>query len=127
MRSYETDILSLQERTNMIEAIKSAVISSSAPTIAPVVHRQGDVRNSVHISNNKPNRVEDLVLYTDYEMLKELNNKLSFPFKVTSTQEDANFLFIMRNIRNFLEIEPRLSQFPYEGGFVRKVAILSEL
>ena len=69
--------------------------------------------------------VEDLVLFTDYEMLKELNGKLSFRFKITDNQEDANFLFIMRNIRNFLEIVPRLSQFPYEGGFVRKVATLS--
>lgn len=109
----------------MIEAVKSAITSSSAPTIAPVVHRQGDVRDSVAITNNKPNMVEDLVLFTDYEMLKELNGKLSFRFKITDNQEDANFLFIMRNIRNFLEIVPRLSQFPYEGGFVRKVATLS--
>jgi hypothetical protein len=65
-----------------------------------------------------------LKVYTDYQFALKTFEKLTTLVDVVDNAEDADLLFVMDNIRNFLSISQRnqVCQFPYEGGLVRKVS-----
>jgi len=62
-----------------------------------------------------------ICIYSDYAVASD-PSLYSEDFQFVSLPEEADFLLITAHVSDFLAISPafRLSQFPYESGFVRK-------
>lgn len=112
------EILPDYERLSLQEAVRTA--SVDVKLINPVTSTdiKKDSRSDQFAT---PSSIAKLKVYTDYEYFKNLQGKLNFQFQLVNSKEEADFLFLTKNIRDFYSFSQRISQFPYEGGFVSKV------
>ena len=120
---YDHELLSLQEAVHM--ALKDTKLINPAPVTSSSELKR-DKRSTNHDDDTfvVPNSISDLKVFTDYEYFgKNLIDKLDLAFQLVNTKEEADFLFLAHNIRDFYSIPStqRVNQFPYEGGFVCKV------
>lgn len=114
------DILHDQERSSLLEAVKATINDSiliNPPLVSSELKQDKRSFDDVFI----PGTLSQLKVYTDYEFFKNLINKLDFQFQIVDAREEADFLFLAHNIRDFYSISQRVNSFPYEGGFVCKV------
>ena len=119
-----SEILYEHERLSLQEAVRMALIDTKLINPAPRVSSSSELKMDKRSSDDLfiPNNISQLKVYTDYEYFKNLIGKLDIEFQVVNTKEEADFLFLVHNnIRDFYSISQRVSQFPYEGGFVCKV------
>ena len=75
-----------------------------------------DSRSQYRIQDEK-----NIKIYTDYDTIKnELKDNLADNLQLVDNEDEADFLFLTSNVKNFLSINKLLNQFPFEGGLVRK-------
>lgn len=75
-----------------------------------------DTRLPINIKDNN-----NIKIYTDYDVIKnEVIDYLSSNITIVDNEDDADFLFLTRHVKEFLKINKILNQFPYEGGIVSK-------
>lgn len=75
-----------------------------------------DTRIPVEIKDSN-----NIKIYTDYDVIKnELKDFLTKDITIVDNKDDADFLFLTDNIKDFLKIDKLVNQFPFEGGLVRK-------
>lgn len=76
-----------------------------------------------------PTKKERTKIFTDYEVLDELLGTMALPDGLVqvSAEEEADFLFVYRHIRSFLQLplHQRVCQYPYEASVVRKVLCMN--
>lgn len=96
-------------------------------------HSQLKSNNNASSSGRKDSRLDQIAsisrptvikFFTDYDVLINDITLLSNDFIRVDTAEEADFLFLMKQIKNFLTIptQQRVSQFPYESAIIRKVS-----
>jgi hypothetical protein len=117
------------------EAIKQLVlgaVSSSIPTLGSNTVPRKDLRP--YNTEQTPTSLSDVNVYTDYEFgfqslqaagIPSTLGPLGYPPPVGEDNlllHPHNFLFLMTHIKDFTNLPEnlRVSQFPFEGGFVRK-------
>jgi hypothetical protein len=116
-----------QEFDMVHSAILGASDTARDPLALPCVptpsqHRsdpRGEIKDSAPEEDKAVAPV--IKLFTDYD--EALKTKLPRDmFELVDNASDADFLLLVANVKDFLSIPPRqrISQFPYEGGFVRK-------
>ena len=71
--------------------------------------------------SNAPDSLSNLKLYTDYVYFEQILQEVDFNFEQVASADVANFLFVVTRVADFYDIDKKLSQFPFEGAFVRKV------
>lgn len=82
-------------------------------------------KNEIEMSKDSrlPYRIEDknnIKIYTDYYVINEIKDFLADNLQLVDNEDDADFLFLTKNVKDFLSINKLLNQFPFEGGIVRK-------
>ena len=112
-----SDHLSSIDLQRLREALQNN--PNTQPVYSPRPKRDGDKRPDDMVV---PSNLASLIVYSDYPVIQGLNRD-KIAFQLTDVAEDASFLFLLSNIENFYSIHQRVSQFPYEGGFVCKVVI----
>lgn len=117
-----SEILSASERDALDAAVQQAMAAATLENT-----KLNDVDTNYRSDNRgppsvpKPPSVEHLKLYTDYDYLVRLT--IPRKFTLVETPDEADYLFLVNNVKNFYSIHQRVSQFPYEGGLVRKVSM----
>lgn len=112
------EILPYEERLSLQEAVRAASVDVKLVNPVTTTDVKKDSRSDQFAT---PSSIVELKVYTDYEYFKNLQGKLNFKFQLVNSKEEADFLFLTQNIRDFYSFSQRISQFPYEGGFVSKV------
>jgi len=114
-----------REYFNLKEAVENGIREFKFEGTQKYYKKITDPRfSSEHVSNDDVPFHESksiTLIYTDYPVASD--PILYFQnFKFVSLPEEADFLLITGHVSDFLAISPtfRLSQFPYESGFVRK-------
>ncbi len=90
------------------------------------------IKNNEHINRDKESIFnldsgETIKIYSDYPLIKrcfiDYGSKL---ITFVNNFDDSNFIFDLKPIQNFYKpnIHQKVNQFPYEGGFIRKVNII---
>jgi hypothetical protein len=111
---YCPNLLSAEDQCRVLEAIRSALVVT--PTQRPPPRfdeREEEVR--------KPHSLSSLKVFSNYILLQNLKSELNFTLV---NENSADFLFPTQNVTDFhsLDSKHRVSQFPFEGGFVCKVS-----
>lgn len=95
----------------------AAASLQSLPTCGRPAKPRKDPRSQERVSVEPPTKI-----YTDYpECIACQEFITSDQYTFVDSPEEADFLFVVKNIRNFLQIDQLVCQFPYEGGFLQKV------
>ena len=90
-----------------------------------------DLPKASHSGERADNRVDDchinsddsksgIKVYTDFEVLVEVEQQIAPMVRLVKSREEADFLFVCERVTDFLSINQRVCQFPFEGGYVRK-------
>mmetsp|Transcript_20762 Transcript_20762/g.18920 ORF Transcript_20762/g.18920 Transcript_20762/m.18920 type:complete len:158 (+) Transcript_20762:77-550(+) len=118
------------EEKNMLLTALANINESPLPRAQLSTFIRQDKRNFDNInkerfrcdSDTDFNNAYKLKIFTDYEYAKQLLVK-SNNCTVVNSLSEANFLLTALHITDFygLPLDLRVNQFPYEGGFVRKV------
>ena len=89
-----------------------------------------DSRNDIWEIHNPPDSSierndKDIKIYADYDFARMTLKQ----YNIVDNIEDADFLLTASHLTNFyaLPMHLKLCQFPYEGGFVRKVYHYSDI
>jgi hypothetical protein len=111
----------------LVNGVDSAMSSGGQlpSCAAPPPGGRKDPRDSGH--ETRPPPTERVRIFSDYEFAVETLRKIP-SVELVENAELADFLLVTGHIQNFTSLPQtqRVCQFPYEGGFVRKVLMTND-
>ena len=88
--------------------------SNNPSFILPMVKHNNERKDTrIPIELNDTNNIK---IYTDYEVItNEVKDYLSKDIIIVDNEDDADFLFLTKHVKEFLKINKLVNQFPFEG------------
>jgi hypothetical protein len=114
------------QKVSLEEAIESACFSSLPSSQHPQTPRRDQRSHEGKLSLNpgdSESASRPVKIYTTYDALlayKEFGFHDESVYIFVDDEEEADFMFLTTNIRNFQSINAKVNQFPFEGGLVQK-------
>lgn len=122
--------MNIDERNHLENVLYNSLNSNSDDIVLPHAKVEGSLRQDKRLIDLLEMRLQQetnvIRIFTDYDYAKEILPNINNICVLVDDINDSDFLLTPKHITNFysLPMHLRVNQFPYEGGFVRKVWLI---